>query len=127
MESNTRVSESSTKMRAIVDRAMAEHTITREEYDSLLNIAAEDGKIDNHERILLSHINEEIQEKHIKIVPYREAIFDEKDVADLNHYVINACMNLYSLACPGGEEGLAKTEIDTIIETVKGFTKKKKS
>lgn len=60
-----KLSESSKKMRLIIEEAIDTHQITRENYDKVLHLATEDNTIDPHERILLKHLQEMLEEKTI--------------------------------------------------------------
>jgi tellurite resistance protein len=62
------VSESSIRLRKIIEKAIEDHKITRDEYDKILNIAAEDGFIDRHEQALLKELQRMIEEKEIRFV-----------------------------------------------------------
>jgi tellurite resistance protein len=62
------VSESSIRLRKIIEKAIEDHRITRDEYDKILNIAAEDGFIDRHEQALLKELQRMIEEKEIRFV-----------------------------------------------------------
>lgn len=63
-----RVSESSIRLRAIIEKAIEDHKITRDEYDKIINIATEDGYIDQHEQALLRELQQMIEDKHIRFV-----------------------------------------------------------
>ena len=66
-----KVSDSSQKMRKILDRAIQEHEITRDDYDRFLTIASADGHFDTQERVLLANLNDLIYDRTIKIVSER--------------------------------------------------------
>lgn len=63
-----KVSESSIRLRAIIEKAIEDHQITRDEYDKILNIATEDGYIDRHEQALLRELQQMIEDKHVRFV-----------------------------------------------------------
>ncbi|WP_346855042.1 hypothetical protein [uncultured Draconibacterium sp.] len=63
-----RVSESSIRLRAIIEKAIEDHKITRDEYDKIINIATEDGYIDQHEQALLRELQQMIEDKHVRFV-----------------------------------------------------------
>jgi tellurite resistance protein len=63
-----RVSESSIRLRKIIEKAIEDHKITRDEYDKIINIATEDGYIDQHEQALLRELQQMIEDKHIRFV-----------------------------------------------------------
>ncbi len=62
------VSESAMRLREMIEKAIEDHKITRDEYDQILNIATEDGYIDAHEQALLSQLQQMIEEKEIRFV-----------------------------------------------------------
>jgi hypothetical protein len=62
------VSDSSIRLREMIEKAIEDHKITREEYDKILNIATEDGYIDRHEQALLKELQRMIEEKEIRFV-----------------------------------------------------------
>lgn len=62
------VSESSLRLREAIEKAIEDHKITREEYDRIINIATEDGYIDQHEQALLSQLQQMIEEKEVRFV-----------------------------------------------------------
>ena len=62
------VSESSMRLREMIEKAIEDHKITREEYDKILNIATEDGYIDRHEQALLRELQRMIEEREIRFV-----------------------------------------------------------
>lgn len=63
---DNRVSESSIRLRAMIEKAIEDHKITRDEYDKIINIATEDGVIDRHEQALLSELQQMIEDKMVK-------------------------------------------------------------
>lgn len=62
------ISESSIRLREVIEKAIEDHKITRDEYDKIINIATEDGYIDQHEQALLSELQKMIEEKEVKFV-----------------------------------------------------------
>lgn len=62
------VSESSLRLRQMIEKAIDDHKITRDEYDKILNIATEDGYIDQHEKALLQELQQMIESKDVKFV-----------------------------------------------------------
>lgn len=62
------ISESSIRLREMIEKAIEDHKITRDEYDKIINIATEDGYIDQHEQALLSELQKMIEEKEVKFV-----------------------------------------------------------
>lgn len=63
-----RVSKSAQEIRKLVDKAIKNGEITKDDYDKITHIASEDNEIDNQERVLLAHLNDMIFNKEIKIV-----------------------------------------------------------
>ena len=63
-----RVSESSIRLREMIEKAIEDEKITREEYDKIIYIATEDGVIDRHEKALLSELQQMIEDKAVKFV-----------------------------------------------------------
>ena len=63
-----RVSESSIRLREMIEKAIEDEKITREEYDKIIHIATEDGVIDRHEKALLSELQQMIEDKAVKFV-----------------------------------------------------------
>lgn len=61
-----KVSKSALKLRDAVEKAIKDECITREEYDAIITIAAEDGHIDAHEEIILKEFHQMIYDKDIK-------------------------------------------------------------
>ena len=62
------VSESAIRLRAMIEKAIEDHKITRDEYDKILHIATEDGYIDRHEQALLSQLQQMIEDRVVKFV-----------------------------------------------------------
>ncbi|WP_320111674.1 hypothetical protein [Draconibacterium orientale] len=62
------VSESAIRLRAMIEKAIADHKITRDEYDKIIHIATEDGYIDRHEMTLLSQLQQMIEDRLVKFV-----------------------------------------------------------
>lgn len=62
------VSESSIRLREMIEKAIEDHKITRDEYEKILNIATEDGYIDRHEQALLTELQRMIEEKEVRFV-----------------------------------------------------------
>ncbi|MGD2035513.1 MAG: hypothetical protein PVF73_10685 [Bacteroidales bacterium] len=61
-------SESSGRLYKMINSAIEDGRITREEYDMILYIAAEDGIHDFHEKILLEQLQEMIHSGTVKMV-----------------------------------------------------------
>ena len=60
------VSESAGRLREMIEKAIEDHVITRDEYDMILHIATEDGHIDKGEEILLHQLQEMIENKTVR-------------------------------------------------------------
>ena len=61
-----KVSDSSIRLREMIEKAIEDHVITREEYDKIIHIATEDGVIDRHEQALLSQLQQMIEDKMVR-------------------------------------------------------------
>ena len=61
-----KISESAIRLRKMIESAIEDHKITRDEYDKIINIASEDGIIDRHERALLAELQQMIEEGEVK-------------------------------------------------------------
>ena len=64
---NMNVSSGAVKLREAIDKAIEDSVITREEYDRITTLAAEDGEIDAQEQVLLKEFHQMIYDKDIKI------------------------------------------------------------
>jgi len=62
------LSESAKRLKMMIEKAIADHRITRDEMDAILAIATEDSHIDRHEQALLNQLQEMIENKVVKIV-----------------------------------------------------------
>lgn len=65
---NIHISDSSIRLKEMIERAIEDEKITREEYDKIIYIATEDGVIDRHEKALLSELQQMIENKAVKFV-----------------------------------------------------------
>jgi len=63
-----KVSESAGRLRKMIEKAIDDEKITRAEMDTILQIAAEDGHIDPHERALLNQLQEMIENKTVRYI-----------------------------------------------------------
>ena len=63
---DNKISDSSIRLREIIEKAIEDHKITRDEYDKIINIATEDGYIDRHEQALLRELQQMIEDKLVK-------------------------------------------------------------
>lgn len=62
-----KVSKSAQKIRKMIDKAIENGKISRDDYDKIMHLATEDNDIDNQEKVLLTQLNEMIFNKEIKI------------------------------------------------------------
>jgi predicted house-cleaning noncanonical NTP pyrophosphatase (MazG superfamily) len=63
-----KISESSLEMREMIEKAIEDHIITRDEYDKIIHIATKDGYLDRHEQALLRELQQMIEDKVVKFV-----------------------------------------------------------
>lgn len=63
---DNKVSNSAMKLREMIEKAIENHVITREEYDKIIHIATEDGHIDRHEKALLGELQTMIENRDIR-------------------------------------------------------------
>jgi len=61
-------SESAGRARKMIEKAIADHKITRAEMDAILNIVTEDGHIDTQEQALLNQLQQMIEDKSVKYI-----------------------------------------------------------
>lgn len=61
-------SSSATKLKAMIDEAIADEKITPDEREQIMMLADEDGIIDNQERALLAQLQDMIQSGAVKVV-----------------------------------------------------------
>ena len=61
-----KISDSSIRLREMIEKAIEDGKITRDEYDKIIHIATEDGIIDRHEQALLSELQQMIEDKMVK-------------------------------------------------------------
>ena len=61
-----RVSKSETTLRELINIAITNEVITRDEYDNIIHIASEDGHIDKQEEVLLREFHQMIHDKDIR-------------------------------------------------------------
>jgi len=62
-------SESAARLKAMIEKAIEDHRITRAEMDTIMAIATEDSHIDRHEQALLHQLQEMIENKVVRIIP----------------------------------------------------------
>ncbi len=63
-----KASESAIRLKKMIEKAIEDHKLTRNEYDEILYIATEDGMIDHQELALLEQLQEMIDNKMVKVV-----------------------------------------------------------
>jgi len=63
-----KVTESGNELYKLINKAIEDHQITREEYDMILHTAFEDGIVDPHEKVLLEQLQEMIHTGVVKMV-----------------------------------------------------------
>jgi tellurite resistance protein len=61
-------SESAHRLKEMINKAMEDHVITRDEYDEIIHIATEDGHIDPQERALLSELQDMIENRVVRMI-----------------------------------------------------------
>jgi tellurite resistance protein len=64
-----KLSSGAKSLRKVIEKAMEDHKITKDEYDMIIHEATADGNIDPQERALLSELQDMISDKSIKLVP----------------------------------------------------------
>ncbi len=63
-----KLSKSAKNLRKVIEKAMEDHEISKDEYDMIIHQATEDGQIDQQERALLRELQDMIADRNIKIV-----------------------------------------------------------
>jgi hypothetical protein len=64
-----KLSSGAKKIRALIEKAMDDHVITKSEYEMIIHEALDDAHIDNQERALIRELQDMIDTKLIKLVP----------------------------------------------------------
>lgn len=64
-----KLSKGAKDLREVIDKAMADHCITKAEYDMIIHQATEDGHIDQQEQALLRELQDMIADKSIRLIP----------------------------------------------------------
>lgn len=64
-----KLSSSAKSLRSLIEKAIEDHKISKDEYDMIIHHATEDGHIDKHEQALLSQLQDMISDKSVKLVP----------------------------------------------------------
>ena len=62
-----KISESAIRLREMINRAIEDNKLKRDEYDEIIALAMEDGVIDNHEKALLSQLQDMIEDRTIRL------------------------------------------------------------
>ena len=57
------------KLKELIDRAIEDQILTRDEYDQIIAMATADGHIDPQEQALLEQLRDMIEDKTIRIAP----------------------------------------------------------
>ncbi len=60
------LSESGFRLRQLIEKVIKDHIITHKEYESIIQLATEDGHIDPHEKVLLSTLQDMIESKMVR-------------------------------------------------------------
>lgn len=61
-------SESALRLRKMIEKAIDDQRITREEMDTIIGIVAEDGQVDSQEQALLNQLQGMIEDKSVKFI-----------------------------------------------------------
>lgn len=59
------ISNSASKLRVLIEKAIEDQKITNQEYDQIIHIATEDSQIDDQEKVLLATLHEMIESKMV--------------------------------------------------------------
>ena len=62
------ISESAHRLKEMINKAIEDQEITREEYDQIIGIALEDGHVDPQERALLVELQDMIENRMVRMV-----------------------------------------------------------
>ncbi len=62
------LTKSGRKLEDIIKKAIDDHVIKNSEYEEIIELAHADGRIDQHEKILLQELNDLIADKSVKRV-----------------------------------------------------------
>ena len=52
----------------MIEKAIEDHRLTRDEYDMILHLATEDGIVDRQEQTLLEQLQDMLENKTVKFV-----------------------------------------------------------
>lgn len=64
-----KVSESANRVRAMIEKAIEDHQITKAEYELIIHLVLEDAHVDPQERALIKELQDMIDHKEVKLVP----------------------------------------------------------
>ena len=59
------ISNSASKLRVLIEKAIEDQKITHYEYDQIIHMATEDSQIDDQEKVLLATLHEMIESKMV--------------------------------------------------------------
>jgi len=62
------LSNSADRLRHLIEKAIEDHKITREEYEQIIMMATEDGYVNSQEKALLQVLQDMIENKLVKFV-----------------------------------------------------------
>jgi hypothetical protein len=65
---NMNISKSANLLREMINKAIENQKLTRHEYDTIINLASEDGVVDEQERALLAQLHDMLDDRSLKIV-----------------------------------------------------------
>jgi hypothetical protein len=63
------ITKNGEKLEEVIKRAMDDHVVTNSEYQEIINLAHQDGIIDQHEQLLLAEFKKMISQGFIERVP----------------------------------------------------------
>lgn len=63
------LTKSGKSLEEMIKKAIDDHVIKNSEYEEIIELAHQDGKIDAHEKVLLQEFNDLIAEKTVKRIP----------------------------------------------------------
>lgn len=58
--------DNSNRLKEMIEKAIEDHIITRQEYDQIIHLATEDGHIDPIEKALLAELQQMIEDKVVR-------------------------------------------------------------
>ena len=60
------LSKSSEQLKKLIEKAIEDHELTRDEYDEIIHLATLDGHVDTHEKALLEQLQDMIENKSVQ-------------------------------------------------------------